>query len=149
MLYAKIYPCQVYRDSQCPRCIQMPSLHCVRDLKALHRGGPRPNLQVTYTALILDSGFRRNDGKWESPAFIVTPDLIRGPVFMKPPFQGIVHQPRVGQPRAGLPWVHKKIRSTPTGLGQSGCPCSGPFPVAESGRNPVGVGEGDMALVPG
>jgi hypothetical protein len=29
------------------------------------RARPRPNLQVTYTALILDSGFRRNDGKWE------------------------------------------------------------------------------------
>jgi hypothetical protein len=47
------------------------------------RARPGSNLQVTCTALTLDSGFRRNDGKWESPAFIVTPDLIRGPVFMK------------------------------------------------------------------
>jgi hypothetical protein len=57
------------------------------------------------------------------------------------PQRGIVHQPRVGQPRAGLPWVHKKIRSTPTGLSQSGCACSGLFPGAVSGRNPVGVEE--------
>jgi hypothetical protein len=51
-------------------------------LKRPTRARPGSNLQVTYTAFTLDSGFRRNDGKWESPAFIVTPDLIRGPVFM-------------------------------------------------------------------
>ncbi len=43
----------------------------------------RSSLQVTYTVLILDSGFRRNDGKEQQPALTVTPDPIRGPAFFK------------------------------------------------------------------
>jgi len=50
------------------------------------------------------------------------------------PQRGIVHQPRVGQ--AGLPWVHKKIRSTPTGLSQH---VPGSFPELYPDATPLGL----------
>ncbi len=62
------------------------------------------------------------------------------------PQRGFAHQPGVGQPKLDYPGILKERETTPTGLRQ--------IPhrslLAEfslCGRNPVGVGVGNMALV--